>query len=261
MTPLPPQLDHLFCDTYALDRHRKRAIKQNRNNTALFLHHEAIADIKDRLKTLTHHPKRTLIVTAFGALWQDAFPHWLVVPPHQIYALNKHSYDLIVHGLDLHWSNTPIQDLIACYQAIQDQGVLIAALFGENTLVELRTSLAATEARLINGAYSRVAPMARIQDLATLLLQSGFRNPVVDKLSQRVVYANAFALMRDLRAMGETNALTTRRRYFSRRDVFEQAAHHYQTHYPNPDGMGVCASFDVLFMTGWVNKANKPHAL
>ncbi len=46
-----------------------------------------------------------------------------------------------------------------------------------------------------------------------------FALPVIDADTLTIRYKTAFDLMHDLRGMGEANALTERRRNFTRRDV------------------------------------------
>ena len=57
------------------------------------------------------------------------------------------------------------------------------------------------------------------------------------------------ALMHDLRAMGETNALSRRRRHFTSRAVFARATELYLQRYAKGDR--IPATFDVIYLTGW----------
>ena len=54
--------------------------------------------------------------------------------------------------------------------------------------------------------------MGEIRDLGGLLQRAGFALPVADSRRFDVSYANALDLMRDLRAMGETNVMRDRLR-------------------------------------------------
>ena len=63
---------------------------------------------------------------------------------------------------------------------------------------------------LLSGASPRVAPFADVRSLGTLLQRAGFALPVVDLDRVTVRYGDMFGLMRDLRAMGWTNALVAR---------------------------------------------------
>jgi hypothetical protein len=57
------------------------------------------------------------------------------------------------------------------------------------------------------------------------------------------------ALMRDLRGMGETNALSARRRTPLRRATLAHAAALYGERFGLPDGR-ISATFEILFLTG-----------
>jgi hypothetical protein len=74
--------------------------------------------------------------------------------------------------------------------------------------------------------------------------------PVADAEKITVTYPDALALMRDLRGMGETNALTARRRTPLRRATLARAALLYAERFGLPDGR-IPATFEILFLTGW----------
>jgi hypothetical protein len=66
------------------------------------------------------------------------------------------------------------------------------------------------------------------------------------------------ALMRDLRGMGETNAVAERQRSLTRRGVLARAA----AAYPDREADGrIRAGFQVIFLTGWAPHASQPKPL
>jgi hypothetical protein len=68
------------------------------------------------------------------------------------------------------------------------------------------------------------------------------------------------ALMRDLRAMGEGNAMHARPRHFARRSVFARAAEIYAASFG--DGAGrIHATYDLICLTGWSPDASQPQPL
>jgi len=75
-----------------------------------------------------------------------------------------------------------------------------------------------------------------------------------------VTYPDIFALMRDLRGMGETNALAGRRRGFLRRATLARAATIYAERFSNADGR-IRATFEILFLTGWAPDPSQPKPL
>ncbi len=168
--------------------------------------------------------------------------------------------DLIVSVLELHWANDPVGQLIQMRRALKPDGLLIAALFGGETLAELRASLAEAEAAVTGGLSPRIAPMAEIRDLGALLQRAGFAMPVADSERVRTSYPDARSLMRDLRAMGETNAMADRRRVFLRRDILASTEAIYAANFPAEAGR-ISATFDVVFLTGWSPAPDQPQPL
>ena len=83
-----------------------------------------------------------------------------------------------------------------------------------------------------------------------LLQRAGFALPVADSLPLTVSYRDAFHLMQDLRAMGETNALASRHRAMVPRAVFARAAALYSQRFGEADGR-IRASFELIFLAGW----------
>ena len=83
-----------------------------------------------------------------------------------------------------------------------------------------------------------------------MLQRAGFALPVADSFAKTVLYRDAAHLMRDLRAMGESNALQARLRRPTARGVLARAAALYAQNYSTPDGM-IRATFEIICLTGW----------
>lgn len=164
------------------------------------------------------------------------------------------SLDLVFAPPGLHMVNDLPGALAQIARALKPDGLFLAALFGGGTLHELRDCLLAAELEVEGGAGPRVSPFAGLQDCAGLLQRAGLALPVADSETITVTYANPFALMRDLRHMGEGNAVHLRRRTPTRRATLFRAAALYLERYAGPDGR-VPATFQVMSLTGW-----RPHA-
>jgi NADH dehydrogenase [ubiquinone] 1 alpha subcomplex assembly factor 5 len=160
------------------------------------------------------------------------------------------SFDLAVGALALHWAGDLPGALVQLRRALKPGGLLLAAMFGGGTLAELRTVLLEAELIEEGGGSPRVSPAADLADAASLLLRTGFAMPVADAEKITVTYPDALALMRDLRGMGETNALTARRRTPLRRATLSRAAVLYAERFGLADGR-IPATFEILFLTGW----------
>jgi hypothetical protein len=74
--------------------------------------------------------------------------------------------------------------------------------------------------------------------------------PVTDVERVTVRYASAFDLMQDLRRMGATNSLTSRRRMPLRRTTLLRTAEIYTQRFADADGR-IRSTFDIVWLSGW----------
>lgn len=245
-------------DPAALARNRQRADRGKAPD--LFLHARAADQIKERLASVNRGFTRPAIVTGWPDFWANAFPEATLVRDQDTLDLAPASHDLIIHALALHWSNDPVGQLIQCRRALVANGLFLGVLFGGQTLWELRSALAKAESRVKGGLSARVAPMADIRDLGGFLMRAGFALPVADNDPVSVSYASLTALMRDLRAMGETSAIAARPRSFSPSRVFSTAQDIYARHFSDAKGR-LNATFDMICLTGWSPSGDQPRPL
>jgi NADH dehydrogenase [ubiquinone] 1 alpha subcomplex assembly factor 5 len=160
------------------------------------------------------------------------------------------SFDLVVSSLSLHWVNDLPGALTQIRMALKPDGLFLAAMLGGETLRELRTCLLEAEAQETGGASPRVSPFADLRDAGALLQRAGFALPVADLDRILVTYESPLDLLRDLRGMGESNAVHEQARGLARREVLLRAATLYQERYGMENGR-VPATFEVIFMHGW----------
>jgi SAM-dependent methyltransferase len=158
--------------------------------------------------------------------------------------------DLACSLLALHAVNDLPGALIQIRRALRPDGLFIGCLLGGRTLQELRQALLQAEAETSDGASPRVAPFADLRDMGALLQRAGFALPVVDSELVTVRYRDIFGLLRDLRAMGWTNALVQRSRRPLRRETLLRAAALYAEQSADPDGR-LRASFEMVWLSGW----------
>ncbi|PHP28269.1 methyltransferase domain-containing protein [Limimaricola cinnabarinus] len=251
----PAQRPALF-DRPAIARHRARAARA----PALFLQEAVADDVEDRLAEVNRAFTDVAVVTPWPDLWSRRLPHARIIPDDETLDLVPGAQDLVIHAMALHWAEDPIGQLIQCARALRPDGLLIATLLGGETLSELRTALTAAETAVTGGLSPRVAPMGEIRDLGALLQRAGLALPVADGTPYDVSYETPFHLMRDLRAMGETNAMAGRLRRPTRRTVLAEAARLYAETNSRADGR-VGARFEVITLTGWAPSADQPQPL
>lgn len=161
-----------------------------------------------------------------------------------------HSLDLVVSGLSLQFVNDLPGTLKQITRALKPDGLLLAALIGGDSLVELRAAWLQAESETAGGVSPRVMPMIDVRDAGGLLQRAGFALPVADSDVVTVTYASPLALMQELKAMGASNALTDRRKVPVRRETLMRAAEIYADRF-GVNGGRVRATFEIITLTAW----------
>lgn len=250
----PPKLT----DRAALIRNRRRA--RQSGGPALFLQNEAVSEVKERLSLVNRTFRSPAVITGWPEVWEGVLPDVKPVEDTELLDLEAGAHDLVIHGMALHWADDAVAQLIQARRALKPDGLFLAALPGGQTLCELRTALAESEAKLRGGISPRVVPMAEIRDLGSLLQRAGFALPVADSVTHKVTYFGLPELMRDLRLMGESNAMAARSRSFTQRDLFIEAERRYRDALHGSDGR-VVATFEIIYLAGWAPDPGQPKPL
>ena len=160
------------------------------------------------------------------------------------------SLDLILSALSLHWVNDLPRALAQILRCLRPNGLFMAAMFGGNTLSDLRQSLISADNSRSKNVFPRVSPFVEIQEFGNLVQRIGFAMPVIDVDHITVAYPNLKTLMTDIRGMGEANSVNARCKHFTPRAIIQKAAAFYP---PCTDGSTehIHAKFEVLYVMGW----------
>lgn len=253
----------LVFDRAAVRRHRDRAAAQVHRVADLL--QDAAERLLDRLDDTTRPFTRALDVGGRGVVAPllrargidtvscDLSPAMAARNPAPAVAADEEvlpfapaSFDLVVASLSLHWVNDLPGALIQLRHALKPEGLLLASLPALGTLGELRAALTETEAELTGGASPRVSPFPELRDCAHLLQRAGFHLPVADQEELELLYADPFALLADLRAAGENNAVRLRAQATPPRALFPAAL----AALPQKQGR-FPATLRIAVMTGW----------
>ncbi|MBX3502483.1 MAG: methyltransferase domain-containing protein [Alphaproteobacteria bacterium] len=170
------------------------------------------------------------------------------------------SVDLALSAMSLHWVNDLPGTLLRIRQSLRPDGLFLGALLGGETLWQLRQALAQAESDVEGGLSPRVSPFADLRDATGLLQRAGFALPVGDAERIEVSYPDALALLRELRAMGESNAVRGRRPTLSRRETLLRALSIYEQRHGGANER-VPATFEVIFLHGWAPHASQQQPL
>lgn len=172
------------------------------------------------------------------------------VVDEEVFPFDEATLDAVVSNMSMHWIN----DLPGCLRkiehALRPDGAFLASMVGGDTLFELRTAMQLAEMERLGGVSPRVSPMTDTRDLGSLMQQAGFKLLTVDVDEIVVDFPDMLALMEDLQAMGESNAVL-RREHMLPRDVLLAAKAIYESLHGNKDGASVPATFRILYMIGW----------
>ncbi|WP_440958994.1 methyltransferase domain-containing protein [Oceanicaulis sp. LC35] len=265
-------------DRRLLARRRNRAAREFQAYD--FLHARAADDLLDRVESVTRDFDTCLVLGGGGAIGRalkdrpgaqakikhlietDLSPDMARLSDVTAACLDEErlpiapqSVDMVISCLNLHWTNDIVGALIQINHALKPDGFFAGALLGGATLTELRQSFQKVTDE--DPAPRRVSPFADTVDMAGLLSRSGFTLPVSDVDRVKARYGNAFVLMRDLRAMGETNALYDRPRTPGTKSLFVKTAEAYAEAFAEADGK-IPATFEIIHFAGWAPHPDQP---
>ncbi|GAB6195874.1 malonyl-ACP O-methyltransferase BioC [Lysobacter xanthus] len=152
------------------------------------------------------------------------------------------SVDVLFSNLCVQW----IEDLPAVFaefrRVLKPDGLLLVSTFARQTLMELREAFAdADEA-------PHVSPFVDIAQFGDAMVAAGFRDPVLDRDVFRVAEPDLPSIMRGLRTLGATNAMSDRRRALTGRARFARAAKAYES-MRGADGLPV--TWEVVYAQAW----------
>lgn len=254
-------------DRTLLERHRARAGRMAVPGSDFLLRHAA-TDLAERLTAVNRQfshaadidSQSAVLVEALAGAGQGGHVERLRLDETEALPLAPGSLDLAVSALQLQWINDLPGLLAQIRRALKPDGLFLAVLIGGDTLQELRDVLTSAESDIRGGAAPRVAPFADIRDIGGLLQRAGFALPVTDSDRLTVRYDSMFHLMRDLRAMGATNALVARDPRPLTRAILARAAELYAERYSDADGR-VRATFELIALSGWAPHESQPKPL
>uniref|UniRef100_A0A915HNS2 Arginine-hydroxylase NDUFAF5, mitochondrial n=1 Tax=Romanomermis culicivorax TaxID=13658 RepID=A0A915HNS2_ROMCU len=158
------------------------------------------------------------------------------------------SIDLALSCLSMHWINDLPGFFKRVYSALKPDGAFIGAMFGCNTLYELRCSLQLAEMERMGGVSSHISPFAETTDIGSLMNRAGFKMLTLDVDDICVKYSSIYKLMYDLQGMAENSCSLHRSKHLNR-DVLDAASAIYKAMYSEDEF--VRATFQVIYVIGW----------
>lgn len=154
--------------------------------------------------------------------------------------------DLVWSNLALQWINEPQTAFAEFHRVLRVGGLLSFTTFGPDTLMELRAAFSGID------RATHVSRFIDMHDLGDMLVTTGFAEPVVDMEKLTLTYADATALMRDLKAIGAHNATAGRPRGLTGRARWQRLLDALEAF--RRDGR-LPATFEVVYGHAWKPEA------
>jgi malonyl-CoA O-methyltransferase len=150
--------------------------------------------------------------------------------------------DLVWSNLTLQWVDSPQVAFAEFHRVLAVGGLVSFTTFGPDTLRELRKAFAAAD------SATHVNRFIDMHDLGDMLVHAGFADPVMDMEMLTLTYADADALMRELKALGAHNATAGRPRGMMGRERWRRMLAALEGF--RRDGR-LPASFEVVYGHAW----------
>ncbi|KAF9741857.1 hypothetical protein PMIN04_008020 [Paraphaeosphaeria minitans] len=173
-----------------------------------------------------------------------------VLPASELLPFEPNTFDAVLSSLSMHWINDLPSVLAQVNSTLKPDSPFIGVMMGGDSLYELRTSLQLAEQERRGGVATHTSPLADVRDVGGLLQKAGFNLLTVDVDDIVVDFPDVFALMKDLQAMGESNAVISREKGPIQRDALLAAEGIYRALHGNEDG-SLPATFRLIYMIGW----------
>jgi malonyl-CoA O-methyltransferase len=156
--------------------------------------------------------------------------------------LRTGAFDLVWSNLTLQWVNEPERAIAEVHRVLRVGGLFSFTTFGPDTLKELRAAFATAD------RAPHVSRFIDMHDIGDMLVQAGFTDPVMDMDTITLTYADAGAMMRDLKALGAHNATAGRLRGLMGRRRWQRMLAALEA--SRRDGR-LPASFEVVYGHAW----------
>jgi malonyl-CoA O-methyltransferase len=156
------------------------------------------------------------------------------------------SMDMLVSSLMLQWCDDLPKVLAECRRVLKPNGVLFMASLGPDTLKEIRLAWQAVD----DERAEHTLNFADLHDLGDALSRVGFSDPVCDVEHITLTYANVTAALKDLKAIGATNASVQRQKGLMGKDKWHAFLAAYEAQAMS-DGR-IPATFEVVYAHAFI---------
>jgi malonyl-CoA O-methyltransferase len=191
----------------------------------------------------------TPMLVAATARAQSSHPFARVAADVQALPLLDGAFDIVHSNLCLQWCEDPGLAIAEFARVLRPGGLLLFTTFGPATLHELRDAFAKAD------ATPHVSRFVDMHDIGDALLTTGFRDPVIERDDFTLTYGDALSLMRELRAIGATNADAKRQRTLTGKEHLRRVIDAYEAF--RKDGV-LPATYEVVYAQAFAPLPGQP---
>ncbi|WEJ62848.1 malonyl-ACP O-methyltransferase BioC [Thiomicrorhabdus lithotrophica] len=155
------------------------------------------------------------------------------------------SVDLIVSNLMLQWCDDLDSVFAEFRRVLRSEGLLMFTTFGPDTLKELRQAWQKVDAN-----YEHVNNFIDMHDIGDALIRNGFGQPVMDMEIFTLTYDKPMGVLKDLKAIGATNANKQRNNGLMGKQRFTSMLNAYEE-LRNPNDHKIPATYEVVHGHAW----------
>lgn len=152
------------------------------------------------------------------------------------------SVDLIFSNATLQWCNDLARAFAECLRVLRPGGLLLFSTFGPDTLMELRAAWSSVD------GHPHVSGFIDMHDIGDALVRARFADPVMDAERLTMTYGQVADLMRDLKQLGASNAVSARPRGLTGRARLAAVTAAYEDY---RIAGRLPATYEVVYGLGW----------
>ena len=138
--------------------------------------------------------------------------------------LKESSVDLLVSNLMLQWCDDLDSVFTEFRRVLKPEGLIMFTTFGPDTLKELKQAWAVAD-----GVDAHVNQFVDMHDIGDALIRNGFGQPVMDVEHFTLTYDKPMGVLKDLKAIGATNASLNRSKGLMGKQRFHTMLEAYET--------------------------------
>ena len=157
----------------------------------------------------------------------------------------NNSVDLIVSNLMLQWCDDLDSVFMEFRRVLRKEGLIMFTTFGPDTLKELKQAWQTADTN-----YEHVNNFIDMHDIGDALIRSGFGQPVMDMEIFTLTYDKSIGVLKDLKAIGATNANKQRPTGLMGKQRFAHMLNAYDE-LRNPVDNKVPATYEVVHGHAW----------